>query len=73
MNTAQVEYFETSDVARALGTTVGALYQMERRKTLPPPSRTPGGRRVFTRQDVEFIRALRASRRKGGKGTKPPE
>ena len=73
MSTATIEYFETQDAARALGTTVQALYSLERRKRIPAPIRTVGGRRLYTRQDVESIRALRASRRKTKKGTKLTE
>jgi DNA-binding transcriptional MerR regulator len=59
MTAATVEYLEPSQVARELGVSVSAVKMWERRKTIAPPLRTIGGQRLFTREQVESIRAAR--------------
>jgi DNA-binding transcriptional MerR regulator len=53
------------EVARAAGVGVESLRYYERRGLLPTPSRSPGGHRVYTADDVTRLRVIRAAARLG--------
>ncbi len=58
----ETQFFEVSDVARELAVADATVRLWERTKLIPPPARTPGGRRIFTRGDIDAIRKWRAGR-----------
>jgi len=60
--TIEPKYYETGDVARAFGVSSEAVRKWEREGTIAAPIRTVGGRRLFSLEQVEEIRARRASR-----------
>lgn len=49
------DWLKTSEVARLLGASAGAVYHWER-KGLLTPSRTPSGQRRYARSEVEALR-----------------
>ena len=57
------ELIESGPVARELGVAVETLRLWERTGKIAPPLRTVGGRRLFTREDVETIRREREARK----------
>jgi len=61
MSTATIEreLIESGPVARELGVAVETLRLWEKTGKIAPPLRTVGGRRLFTREDVEAIRQAR--------------
>jgi len=61
--TIEPRYYETGDVARALGVSTEAVRKWERVGSIAPPLRTAGGRRLFSLEQVEAIRARREARR----------
>ncbi len=66
----EAQFFEVSDVARELAAADATVRLWERSKLIPPPARTPGGRRIYTRRDIDAIRKWRAEReaaRAGGR------
>ncbi len=62
MATIEPRYYETSDVARLFGVSAEAVRKWERVGTIAPPIRTAGGRRLFSLEQVEAIRARREAR-----------
>jgi len=60
--TVEPKYFETGDVARALGVSSESVRKWEREGTIAAPIRTVDGRRLFSLEQVEEIRARRVSR-----------
>jgi DNA-binding transcriptional MerR regulator len=61
--TIEPQYMETGDVARTFGVSVAAVRKWEREgKLASPPIRTKGGRRLFTAEQVEELRAQRQAR-----------
>lgn len=54
-------YLETSDVARALGVSAAAV-QLWTNQGRVTPLRTIGGRRLFTRDDLEQLRIMQGDR-----------
>ncbi len=58
----EAQFFEVSDVARELAVADATVRLWERSKLIPPPARTPGGRRIYTRTDIDAIRKWRAER-----------
>lgn len=60
-------YYETSDVARALGVSDATIRLWEREGRIDPPGRTPGGRRIFTEQELTTIRERYNARRVDGR------
>jgi len=60
--TIEPKYMETGDVARTFGVSSEAVRKWEREGTIVAPIRTVGGRRLFSLEQVEEIRARRASR-----------
>ncbi len=63
VTTIEPRYYETGDVARTLGVAVETVRKWERLGTIAPPIRTAGGRRLFSLEQVEAIRARREARR----------
>ncbi len=61
MTTATGELLTTGDAARVLGVSPDSIRVYERIGLLPA-TRTAGGVRLFTREDVEELAAKRASR-----------
>ncbi len=59
--TAEPQYFEVRDVARACGVADATVRHWEKSGVIAPPARTPAGRRIFTRGEIEVIRAARAA------------
>jgi len=53
---------ETGDVARALGVATETVRKWERQGIIAPPLRTTGGRRLFSIEQVEKMRAQRQTR-----------
>ncbi len=56
------EFLTKADAARVLGITPAAVALLERKGTLPA-TRTAGGVRLFAREDVDHLAAIRAARR----------
>jgi DNA-binding transcriptional MerR regulator len=56
-------FYETSDVARALDVADATIRLWERGGRIAPPGRTPGGRRIFTEQQLATIREQHNARR----------
>lgn len=59
VTTVEPRYIESSTAARMLNVSVGALIKWERLGKIAPPLRTLGGRRLFTVEQIEEIRARR--------------
>jgi len=55
-------YLTTSDVARILGVTPGAVRLMHKRGDLPIAERTLGGVHLFLRVEVDRLAAVRRER-----------
>ncbi len=72
MMTATVErpILEIGDLGRALNVTVDTIRRWERAGKIAPAKRTSSGRRVFTAEDLEVIRATLATR---AGGASPPD
>ena len=52
-------YLEIGAAARLLGVSGSLLRKLESQRKITPPLRTSGGRRLFTHDEVEAIRAAR--------------
>ncbi len=61
---AEPRFFEVRDVARACDVADATVRAWERAGLIDPPARTPAGRRIFTRDDLERIRARRTTPRR---------
>ena len=59
---AEPLFFETSDLAREFGVARETVVSWDRAGLIGPAARTPGGRRIYTRAQVEEIRRLREER-----------
>jgi DNA-binding transcriptional MerR regulator len=55
------QYLEIGVAARLLGISGFLLRKLESQRKIAPPLRTSAGRRLFTYQEVEAIRAVRAA------------
>ncbi len=66
MTTATSELLTTGDAARILGVSADSVRVYERAGRLAA-TRTAGGVRLFTREDVERLAGERAGREKGGR------
>ncbi len=58
---AEPVFLETSDVARALGVSAAAV-QLWTNQGRVTPLRTIGGRRLFTRDDLQKLRGMQGDR-----------
>ncbi len=56
---AEPQFLESGPVARALGIAVETLRLWERTGKIACARRTAGGRRLYTREEVERIRMIR--------------
>jgi DNA-binding transcriptional MerR regulator len=56
---AEPQFLESGPVARELGVAVETLRFWERTGKIASARRTAGGRRLYTREEVEAIRATR--------------
>jgi len=54
--------FEIGTVARSLGVSAEVIRAWERRKMIAPPRRTASGKRLFTAEEVEAMRAALVAR-----------
>lgn len=59
--------YNIGEVARELGVHQGSLRRAEREGRLPPHVRRVNGRRLYTREDVEALRARLAWSRSGAR------
>lgn len=70
--TAEPQYFEVRDVARACGVADATVRHWEKPGVIAPPARTPAGRRIFTRRrdrgDPRGPRGSQPPQRTGGRG-----
>ena len=53
---AEPVFFETSDLAREFGVARETVVSWDRAGLIGPAARTPGGRRIYTKVQVEEIR-----------------
>jgi DNA-binding transcriptional MerR regulator len=51
--------FSIGTVSRMLGVSVGTLRAWEQRYGLVQPERSPGGQRLFSREQVEYLRVVK--------------
>jgi DNA-binding transcriptional MerR regulator len=51
--------FSIGTVSRMLGVSVGTLRAWEQRYGLVQPERSPGGQRLFSREQVEYLRVIK--------------
>ncbi len=64
--TVEPQFMECSDAARTIGVATTTLKKWEREGKLAPPIRTIGGRRLYTVEQVEGLRAERQARLEAG-------
>lgn len=65
MNGKDVAVFNLNAVVRETGVAAHTLRAWERRYGLPRPGRTPSGRRLYSRRDIEAVRWLVARQAEG--------
>ncbi|HLI29339.1 MAG TPA: MerR family transcriptional regulator [Chloroflexota bacterium] len=58
-------FYTTQRVARVTGIPVTTILAWERRYGIPRPKRGEGGRRLYSEQDIELLRAMRARTAEG--------
>jgi MerR family transcriptional regulator, light-induced transcriptional regulator len=63
--TSQTPIFNMSAVLRETGLNADVLRAWERRYNLPAPQRTPGGHRLYSEQDIETVKWLKARQAEG--------
>ncbi len=56
------DLYEIGNVARSLGVSAEVIRAWERRKLIQPPRRTASGKRLFTAEEVEAMRAALVAR-----------
>jgi DNA-binding transcriptional MerR regulator len=57
--------YSVGALSRATGVPISTLRTWERRYGLPRPSRTEGGRRVYSEEDLSIVRRMQALHRAG--------